>query len=129
MGYHVVHLVSSAVGDGGGCSVKAGGVPSTAPGVQCCWGGGGTSREAGVVQCGTPGVLLGRGGGSRKAGAAMRYLVFSAVGEGRRGCSIKVGAVPCSTPAVGEGAGVAGGVPCSISVVQCCGGWGRGCSI
>ena len=36
MGYRVVHSVCSAVGEGGGCSIKAGGVLCSTPGVQCC---------------------------------------------------------------------------------------------
>ena len=45
MGYHVVHPVCSAVGDGGGCSIKADGVPCSTPGVQCCGGWGGVFHK------------------------------------------------------------------------------------
>ena len=40
VGYPVVQLVCSAVGECvRGCSIKAGGAPCSAPGVQCCGGG------------------------------------------------------------------------------------------
>ena len=114
VGYHGPRPVSSAVGDGGGgCSIKAGGVPYSTPGVQCSGGGGGHTQVRSTHA--RPGTAYAAMFHSSKHQHVMVSLI---------GCVRLMVALPLICLAVfgGEGGGrpmKAVGVPCSTSDVQC----------